>query len=170
MGERGASDSQARKCKVAARDTRHQRAPTGAVASSPRAGVTSDSQTRDPLVAPSRQHFGPVATSDAADKKVPFRQRHAPDKYSLTIALRPRTQNMSSPPPNTTNGSARRPSAASRFPTAPAVVTMNGHFASVGEAPSKEQYEHGIQVIDEEKEFKYATGWTESCIGTKMAL
>jgi len=32
---------------------------------------------------------------------------------------------------------------------------MNGHFASLGEAPTKEQYEHGIQVIDEEKEFKY---------------
>jgi hypothetical protein len=32
---------------------------------------------------------------------------------------------------------------------------MNGHFAGVGDAPTKEQYEHGIQVIDEEKEFKY---------------
>ncbi|KAK2624315.1 hypothetical protein QTJ16_006265 [Diplocarpon rosae] len=48
---------------------------------------------------------------------------------------------------------ARRPSAASRFPTAPSVMTMNGHFAAVGDAPTKEQYEHGIQVIDEEKEF-----------------
>ena len=35
-------------------------------------------------------------------------------------------------------------------------MTMNGHFAGVGDAPTKEQYEHGIQVIDEEKEFKYA--------------
>ncbi len=52
---------------------------------------------------------------------------------------------------------ARRPSAASRFPTAPSVMTMNGHFAAVGDAPTKEQYEHGIQVIDEEKEFKYAS-------------
>lgn len=34
-------------------------------------------------------------------------------------------------------------------------MTMNGHFAGVGDAPTKEQYEHGIQVIDEEKEFKY---------------
>jgi protein SEY1 len=32
---------------------------------------------------------------------------------------------------------------------------MNGHFASVGEAASKEQYERGVQVIDESKEFKY---------------
>jgi hypothetical protein len=50
--------------------------------------------------------------------------------------------------------SIRRPSAASRFPTAPSIMTMNGHFAGVGDAPTKEQYEHGIQVIDEEKEFK----------------
>jgi hypothetical protein len=34
-------------------------------------------------------------------------------------------------------------------------MTMNGHFASVGTAPTKQQYEKGIQVIDEEKEFKY---------------
>lgn len=34
-------------------------------------------------------------------------------------------------------------------------MTMNGHFAGVGDAPTKEQYEHGIQVIDEDKEFKY---------------
>lgn len=54
-----------------------------------------------------------------------------------------------------TNGhEARRPSAASRYPTAPSIMTMNGHFAGVGDAPTKEQYEHGIQVIDEEKEFK----------------
>jgi hypothetical protein len=31
---------------------------------------------------------------------------------------------------------------------------MNSHFAPVGEAPTQEQYEHGIQVIDEDKEFK----------------
>ena len=39
--------------------------------------------------------------------------------------------------------------------TSPSVLPVNGHFAPVsGEAPSKEQYEHGIQVINEEKEFK----------------
>lgn len=32
---------------------------------------------------------------------------------------------------------------------------MNGHFASVGEAASREQYDQGIQVIDEDKTFKY---------------
>jgi hypothetical protein len=47
----------------------------------------------------------------------------------------------------------RRPSAAARHTTAPSVLTMNGHMAGVG-APTREQYEHGIQVIDDEKEFK----------------
>jgi hypothetical protein len=32
---------------------------------------------------------------------------------------------------------------------------MNGHFAAVGEGPAAGQYEHGIQVIDEDKQFKY---------------
>ncbi|CAL3967035.1 unnamed protein product [Diplocarpon coronariae] len=48
---------------------------------------------------------------------------------------------------------AGRPSAASRFPTAPSIMTMNGHFAAVGDAPTKEQYEHGVQIIDEDKDF-----------------
>ncbi|KAI0803343.1 RHD3/Sey1 [Xylaria sp. FL0064] len=30
---------------------------------------------------------------------------------------------------------------------------MNGHFAAVGDAPTKAQYEHGVQVIGEDKEF-----------------
>ncbi|KAF7934141.1 uncharacterized protein EAE97_008501 [Botrytis byssoidea] len=51
------------------------------------------------------------------------------------------------------NGHGERPSAGARFPTAPSVMTMNGNFASVGDAPTNEQYEHGIQVIDEQKEF-----------------
>ena len=116
------------------------------------------------LIAQVSNSFVPVARSDACYQNVAFVkvQRH-----NRQAALQ---TNMSSPTPNTTNGSSRRPSAASRFPTASAVVTMNGHFASVGEAPSKEQYEHGIQVIDEEKEFKYATGCTEGCINTKTTL
>lgn len=65
---------------------------------------------------------------------------------------------MSSPASN--GQSARRPSAAAaRYPTAPSVMTttiMNGHFASVGEHAARQQYEHGIQVINEDKEFKYA--------------
>lgn len=31
---------------------------------------------------------------------------------------------------------------------------MNGHFAAVGEEPSAQKYEHGVQVIDEDKSFK----------------
>lgn len=42
-----------------------------------------------------------------------------------------------------------------KHPSAPSLM-MNAHFASVGEDASKEAYEHGIQVIDEDKDFKYA--------------
>jgi hypothetical protein len=37
---------------------------------------------------------------------------------------------------------------------------MNGHFAAVGDASTKQHYEHGIQVVDEDKEFKYAANST----------
>jgi hypothetical protein len=60
--------------------------------------------------------------------------------------------------PDTNGNSSRRPSASSRHLTAPPVMTMNGHFASVGDVPTMQQYEQGIQVIDEEKEFKYGLG------------
>lgn len=40
-----------------------------------------------------------------------------------------------------------------KHPSAPSLM-MNAHFASVGEDASKEAYEHGIQVIDEDKLFK----------------
>ncbi|KAF2826238.1 root hair defective 3 GTP-binding protein [Ophiobolus disseminans] len=39
-----------------------------------------------------------------------------------------------------------------RHPTAPSMM-MNSHFAGVGENASKEAYENGIQVIDEDKVF-----------------
>ncbi|KAH7089558.1 RHD3/Sey1 [Paraphoma chrysanthemicola] len=39
-----------------------------------------------------------------------------------------------------------------RHPTAPSMM-MNSHFAGVGDDVSKEAYEHGIQVIDEDKVF-----------------
>ncbi|MCJ1410442.1 Dynamin-like GTPase that mediates homotypic ER fusion [Ptychographa xylographoides] len=32
-------------------------------------------------------------------------------------------------------------------------MTVNGHLASVGETPTKEQYERGIQIINEDQEF-----------------
>lgn len=31
---------------------------------------------------------------------------------------------------------------------------MNGHFSAVGDAPAAQQYEHGVQVIDEDKQYK----------------
>jgi hypothetical protein len=35
---------------------------------------------------------------------------------------------------------------------------MNGHFSAVGDAALGQQhYEHGIQVIDEDKQFKFVT-------------
>lgn len=40
-----------------------------------------------------------------------------------------------------------------KHPSAPSLM-MNAHFASVGEDASREEYEHGIQVIDEDKLFK----------------
>ena len=46
----------------------------------------------------------------------------------------------------------RRPSNV-KLPSAPSLM-MNSHFVPVGESPSREQYEHGIQVIDEDKQFK----------------
>ncbi|KAL8669525.1 MAG: hypothetical protein Q9168_005885 [Polycauliona sp. 1 TL-2023] len=48
-----------------------------------------------------------------------------------------------------------RPPPNSRHPTAPSVMTVNGHFSGVGETPSKEQYEHGIQVVNEDQEFNH---------------
>ncbi|KAF3041500.1 Dynamin-like GTPase that mediates homotypic ER fusion [Didymella heteroderae] len=39
-----------------------------------------------------------------------------------------------------------------RHPTAPGMM-MNAHFANVGEDAGKEAYEHGVQVIDEDKVF-----------------
>jgi hypothetical protein len=33
----------------------------------------------------------------------------------------------------------------------------NGHFATVGDNGDSASYEHGVQVIDENKEFKYGS-------------
>ncbi|KAL8689189.1 MAG: hypothetical protein Q9218_005083 [Villophora microphyllina] len=53
-------------------------------------------------------------------------------------------------------GKENRPPTNPRHPTAPSVMTVNGHFANVGEEATKEQYEHGIQVINEDQEFNHA--------------
>lgn len=50
-----------------------------------------------------------------------------------------------------------RPAAVSRSPTAPPAMATNGHFASIGDHSDKAAYEHGVQVVDENKEFKYAS-------------
>lgn len=47
-----------------------------------------------------------------------------------------------------------RPSGLGRSPTAPPIMA-NGHFAAVGDQSDPAAYEHGVQVIDENKEFKY---------------
>ena len=47
-----------------------------------------------------------------------------------------------------------RPVPNGRQSTAPSVLTMNGHFASVGEDVNAASYEHGIQIIDEDQDFK----------------
>jgi hypothetical protein len=45
--------------------------------------------------------------------------------------------------------------AESRSHTAPGVIGTNGHFASVGDAAhDPKAYEHGVQVIDGDKDFK----------------
>ncbi|KAK4889718.1 Dynamin-like GTPase that mediates homotypic ER fusion [Elasticomyces elasticus] len=54
------------------------------------------------------------------------------------------------------NGKARRPSANHRHPTAPSV--MNGHFAGVGENANPADFEHGVQIVDQEKNFNENLG------------
>ena len=62
---------------------------------------------------------------------------------------------MSALPENGTNGGTPRPQASTLYPTAPSVLTVNGHFAPVSGGPAtEEEYEHGVQVIDEDKQFK----------------
>ena len=52
-----------------------------------------------------------------------------------------------------TNGDAVRPDTNRRQATAPTVMTMNGHFAGAGEEVTPENFEHGVQIIDEDKNF-----------------
>jgi hypothetical protein len=46
-----------------------------------------------------------------------------------------------------------RPFPANRSYTAPDKMTVNGHFASAGQNGTA-NFENGVQVIDEDKEFK----------------
>lgn len=52
-----------------------------------------------------------------------------------------------------------RPSGLGRTPTAPPIMA-NGHFATVSDQGDAASYEHGVQVIDEDKEFKYGNTYT----------
>lgn len=61
--------------------------------------------------------------------------------------------NGASPSPHQRAEGPRRPSN-TRHGTAPPKI-MNGNFANIGEKPTAENYEHGIQVINEDQEFKY---------------
>ncbi|KAK4963142.1 Dynamin-like GTPase that mediates homotypic ER fusion [Elasticomyces elasticus] len=54
------------------------------------------------------------------------------------------------------NGKARRPSANQRHPTAPSI--MNGHFAGIGENANPADFEHGVQIVDQEKNFNENLG------------
>lgn len=55
-----------------------------------------------------------------------------------------------------------RPANSTRHPTAPTIMSVNGHFANMGEKPTAEQYEHGIQVINEDQEFKYSLSFNHN--------
>lgn len=61
---------------------------------------------------------------------------------------------MAAPSPTSlqTNGQ-ERPSAAARHPTAPTVMTMNSHFAGAGDDLDSAAFEHGVQIIDGDKNF-----------------
>ncbi|RMY42063.1 hypothetical protein D0865_12125 [Hortaea werneckii] len=52
-----------------------------------------------------------------------------------------------------TNGGSHRPSTTIRSPTAPSVLTMNGHLAGSGKDLKPEDFEHGVQIIDQDKQF-----------------
>lgn len=53
--------------------------------------------------------------------------------------------------PSSAPSATSRPGPGNRHPTAPAL--MNGHFAAIGDNPSPQDFEHGVQVIDEDKNF-----------------
>jgi hypothetical protein len=46
-------------------------------------------------------------------------------------------------------------------------MEVNGHFSALGD--KNEDFEHGIQVVDEDKEFKYVSFALASCTGFKVA-
>jgi hypothetical protein len=57
--------------------------------------------------------------------------------------------------PSTLSPTSSRRATANRTLTATDKMHINGHFAAIGQN-GKVDFEHGIQVIDEDKEFKFA--------------
>jgi hypothetical protein len=57
------------------------------------------------------------------------------------------------PPQSPVASATLRPPNVNRSLTAPDKMPVNGHFASVGQNGAA-NFEHGVQVIDEEKDFK----------------
>ncbi len=51
------------------------------------------------------------------------------------------------------NGSSGRPSSQIRHPTAPSVLTMNGSVNSHFASGANQDFEHGVQIVDEDKNF-----------------
>lgn len=62
-----------------------------------------------------------------------------------------------SPPqsPVSSNSTSGRRLTVNRSMTAPEKMAINGHFASAGQN-GEMNFEHGVQVIDEDKDFKCA--------------
>ena len=95
--------------------------------------------------------FGPVTTWRQESRRI----RYLAYELVPFFLLVARTSTMSSPVATASSlNPPRRPSLVQSQST-PGKI-MNGHFASVGEEASREQYAQGIQVIDEDKNFKYA--------------
>lgn len=46
-------------------------------------------------------------------------------------------------------------------------MTTNGHFASVGDHNDKTAYDNGVQVVDENKEFKYVSRLKDTFISSQ---
>jgi hypothetical protein len=70
-------------------------------------------------------------------------------------------------PPSAPSNS--RPGGIGRAFTAPDKMAVNGHFASAGQN-GKANFEHGIQVIDEDKEFKFDSSTYFSVTGMNGIL
>lgn len=76
-----------------------------------------------------------------------------------------------SPPqsPVSSTPSSQRPVPANRAYTAPDKMSVNGHFASVGQNGTA-NFDNGVQVVDEDKDFKYVSCTQSSATVAKPLL